>query len=83
MLIKAEPIIDAVESIIKENNIGKSDFKIITLKITDYTDSMYCKVFCRGEEEFNERKKALKDKKWYIIRGYTKNDKFYKFQQTC
>ena len=55
---------------------SKSDFKIITLKITDYSDSMYCKVFCRGEEEYNERKKALKEKKWYIIRGYTKNDKF-------
>ena len=29
MLIKAEPIIDAVESIIKKNNLKKSDFKII------------------------------------------------------
>lgn len=29
MLIKAEPIIDAVESIIKANKLNKSDFKII------------------------------------------------------
>ena len=29
MLIKAEPIIDAVESIIQNNNLKKSDFKII------------------------------------------------------
>ena len=29
MLVKAEPIIDAVESIIKENNLKDSDFKII------------------------------------------------------
>ena len=29
MLIKAEPIIDAVESIIKDNNLKDSDFKII------------------------------------------------------
>ena len=29
MLIKAEPIIDAVESIIKENKLRESDFKII------------------------------------------------------
>ena len=29
MLIKAEPIIDAVESIIKDNNLKESDFKII------------------------------------------------------
>lgn len=29
MLIKAEPIIDAVESIIANNNLKNSDFKII------------------------------------------------------
>jgi tRNA (guanine37-N1)-methyltransferase len=29
MLIKAEPIIDAVEAIIKQNNLKNSDFKII------------------------------------------------------
>jgi tRNA (guanine-N1)-methyltransferase len=29
MLIKAEPIIDAVETIISENNLKDSDFKII------------------------------------------------------
>ena len=57
---------------------SKTDFKIITLKITDYSDSIYCKVFCRGEEDFNIKKKALKDGKWFIIRGYTKNDQFSK-----
>ena len=57
---------------------SKTDFKIITLKITDYSDSIYCKVFCRGEEDFNDKKKALKDGKWFIIRGYTKNDQFSK-----
>jgi tRNA G37 N-methylase TrmD len=29
MLIKAEPIIDAVESIIKDNDLKNTDFKII------------------------------------------------------
>ena len=57
---------------------SKTDFKIITLKITDYSDSIYCKVFCRGEEDFEIKKKALKGEKWYIIRGYTKNDQFSK-----
>ena len=57
---------------------SKTDFKIITLKITDYSDSIYCKVFCRGEEDFNPKKKVLKDGKWFIIRGYTKNDQFSK-----
>ena len=55
---------------------SKSNFKIITLKITDGTDSMYCKIFCREDAEFNKYKKALKEGKYYIIRGYTKNDKY-------
>lgn len=57
---------------------NKNDFKIITLKITDYSDSIYCKVFCHGEDDFNEKKKALKEGKWFIIRGYTKNDQYSK-----
>ena len=54
---------------------SKSNFKIITLKITDGTDSMYCKIFCREDDEFNKYKKSLKEGKYYIIRGYTKNEK--------
>ena len=57
---------------------SKTDFKIITLKMTDYTDSIYCKVFARGEEEFGNLKKELKEGKWLLIRGYTKNDQFSK-----
>ena len=55
---------------------SKSNFKIITLKITDGTDSMYCKIFCKEDAEFNKYKKSLKEGKYYIIRGYTKNDKY-------
>ena len=55
---------------------SKSNLKIITLKLTDGTDSIYCKIFCREDEEFNKYKKALKEGKYYIIRGYTKNDKY-------
>ncbi len=55
---------------------SKSNFKIITLKLTDGTDSIYCKIFCREEDEFNKYKKALKEGKYYIIKGYTKNDKY-------
>ncbi len=55
---------------------SKSNFKIITLKLTDGTDSMYCKIFCREEDEFNKYKKAIKEGKYYIIKGYTKNDKY-------
>ena len=55
---------------------SKNNFKIITLKITDGTDSMYCKIFCREDDEFNKYKKGLKEGKYYLIRGYTKNDKY-------
>lgn len=57
---------------------SKTDFKIITLKITDYTDSIYCKVFVRDDEEYARLQKELKAGKWFIIRGYTKNDAFAK-----
>ena len=53
----------------------KSDFKIITLKLYDGTDSMYCKIFCRDADDFKKYKK-IQENKWYKIRGYTKNDKY-------
>ena len=57
---------------------AKTDFKIITLKLTDFSDSMYCKVFVRDEEEYNTLKKELKEDNWYLIKGYTKNDPYSK-----
>ena len=57
---------------------SKTDFKIITLKITDYTDSIYCKVFVRDDDEYARLCKELKTGNWYKIRGYTKNDQFAK-----
>jgi len=57
---------------------SKTDFKIITLKITDYSDSIYCKVFVRDQEEYSRLCKELKVGNWYKIRGYTKNDQFAK-----
>ncbi len=57
---------------------SKTDFKIITLKITDYSDSIYCKVFVRDDEEYKRLCKEFKVGNWYKIRGYTKNDPFSK-----
>lgn len=54
----------------------KTSFKIITLKITDYSDSIYCKVFVRDDEEYARLKKALKEGKWLKVNGYTKHDNF-------
>lgn len=57
---------------------SKTDFKIVTLKITDYSDSIYCKVFIRDNDEYTRLCKELKTGNWYKIRGYTKNDQFAK-----
>ena len=89
--IKEEPI--KIKTLIGEDNnvvveakvfgtdyfeSSKTDFKIITLKITDFSDSMYCKVFVRDDEEYKRLCKELKSGNWYKIRGYTKNDQFAK-----
>ncbi len=57
---------------------AKSNFKIITLRITDDTDSMYCKVFAREEEDYKNLKSRLKSGNWYQIRGYSKHDPYSK-----
>lgn len=57
---------------------NKSNFKIITLKITDNTNSIYCKVFVKDDDEYSTLKKKLKEGNWYKIRGYTKNDVYSK-----
>ncbi len=57
---------------------SKSEIKIVTLKVTDYTDSIYCKVFARGEEDYKNLCKVLKEGNWFLIRGYTKNDTYSK-----
>ena len=57
---------------------SKTDFKIITLKITDLSDSIYCKVFVRDDDEYKRLSKEFKVGNWYKIRGYTKDDTFAK-----
>lgn len=51
-------------------------FKILTIKLTDYSDSIYCKIFSRDEEEFSSLKKNCKVGAWLKIRGSTKLDKY-------
>jgi len=54
----------------------KSDFKIITLKITDYTNSIYAKIFTKNKDDYDKYMKTLKNGKWFKFYGYTKNDTF-------
>ena len=57
---------------------SKSNFKIITLKLTDFTDSIFSKVFVRDDDEYTRLCKELKTESWIRLRGYTKNDQFSK-----
>ena len=55
---------------------NKSNFKILTLKISDKTDSILAKIFSKDEDEFKSVCKQVKEGNWYKIRGYVKNDQF-------
>ena len=84
--IKIKTIIGEDANVVVEGKVfgielfesSKTDFKIITLKITDFSDSIYCKVFVREDEEYKRLCGELKEGNWYKIRGYTKNDQFAK-----
>lgn len=54
----------------------RTDLRIITLKITDYTDSMYAKIFAHGDDEAKRIKKELKCGSFYKFRGNIKADKY-------
>ena len=54
----------------------KTDLKIITLKLTDKTDSIYAKIFVNDEEEFNHIKKHLTVGPWFRFKGNLKDDKY-------
>ncbi|MDD4187532.1 MAG: PolC-type DNA polymerase III [Bacilli bacterium] len=56
----------------------KSNFKILTLKISDKTDSMIAKIFTKEDDFFNNLKNNLKEVSWYKFKGYTKNDMYAK-----
>ena len=51
-------------------------FKIITLKVTDYTDSITCKLFTREEDEYLDIVKKTKPGTWVKLRGAVKIDKY-------
>ena len=57
---------------------SKSNFKILTLKISDKTDSILAKVFSKDEDEFKSICKSVKSGNWYRFRGYSKNDQYAK-----
>lgn len=57
----------------KETNSG---FTIFTLKISDYSDSIYAKIFTKDKDVVNKIRKDIKVSSWYKMRGYVKHDNF-------
>ena len=56
----------------------KSGLTIGTLKLTDYTDSIYAKVFINDKDELALLKNKIKMGSWYLIRGSVKMDNYSK-----
>ena len=56
----------------------KPGLRIVTLKITDNTDSIYAKMFVEGDEYFDFFTKNVKEGKWYKFRGSIKYDEYAK-----
>ncbi len=57
---------------------SKNNFKIITLKLTDKTDSYLAKVFTKDTNEYKRLAKALKQGKWIRVEGQIKYDEYAK-----
>ena len=55
---------------------SKTNFKILTLKITDNTDSYLAKIFSRNKDEIKMLTKELKIGKWVRIEGQVKYDEY-------
>lgn len=51
---------------------------IVTLKVTDGTDSIYCKIFEGDAAEYARLQKELKKNQNFLIRGALRNDSFSK-----
>ena len=80
---RIDEIAEAVNSITIEAYVfgidireTKTDLVIITLKITDETDSIYGKIFTADKDRLAILKKNLKEGKWFKFRGSIKEDKY-------
>lgn len=58
--------------------LEKENINIITIKISDKTNSMLAKIFKRDHDEFLEVMRNLKEKNWYRIHGNVEFDNFAK-----
>ncbi len=54
----------------------KTDLRILTLKITDETDSIYGKIFVNSQEDCTHVLKNVKPGNWFRFKGEVKDDPF-------
>ena len=54
----------------------KSAFKIITLKVSDLSDSLLVKIFFKNEDDFKRINSELKENNWYKFNGRVSFDTF-------
>ncbi len=54
----------------------RTDLRIVTLKITDYTDSIYGKMFINSEEELKLITSSVKEGCFIKVRGIVKDDTY-------
>lgn len=59
-------------------DIASKNLTIITLKISDKTDSIHCKIFSKEKDEQNKLLSNFKIGDWAKITGYSKYDSFSK-----
>ena len=55
---------------------SKSQFKIITLKISDLSDSLIVKIFFKNEDDFKRIDSKLKENEWYKFNGRVSFDTY-------
>ncbi len=82
--VKIKDIVGENDSVTIEGEIVKTDYFepnsknicIITLIVTDYIDSIYCKIFSKPGEDYDKLKSTLAVGKWFLFSGYTKKDNY-------
>ena len=79
---KINDIIDKTNNVVFEayvfgiDTLERENINIITLKISDKSNSMLAKIFKKDHDEFNDVIKEIKENKWYRFQGNIEFDNF-------
>ena len=85
-IIKIHNIVGESEDIVIEAKVfgnkefvpSSKAFKILTLKVTDNSDSILAKIFVRDFDIYDDLLKKTKNGTWLKLKGYTKYDEYEK-----